>query len=285
MPRVTDLLAADDLIERSPRAGPGAAGRRPDARAADRSRPTATCACKISRAATKAFCWRSAIRPSAAMAAPIRSPAKSASARSRSSSSPRTLGFAVPLGRIAVTECQMINQFHGSATEPPRFTRGYGLVLRPVRAQGDVDGAGRPRAARARARRGGQGAGAGRGVRAVAFRQRAGDRLRRASEAAALRRLPGRARPGPPHARGVRGGAANASRRCRRPRNERAGLQLRLSRRADQADDPPRDPEGDRDPRLSGAVRQPRDADAVRLGHRRRAGDRRDPRARTTCSR
>ena len=38
-------------------------------------------------------------------------------------------GFAVPLGRIVVTECQMINQFHGSATEAPRFTRGYGLVF------------------------------------------------------------------------------------------------------------------------------------------------------------
>ena len=34
----------------------------------------------------------------------------------------------MPLGRIAVTECQMINQFEGSATEPPRFTRGYGLA-------------------------------------------------------------------------------------------------------------------------------------------------------------
>src|SRR5262249_53978493 len=44
----------------------------------------------------------------------------------------------------------------------------------------------------------------GRGVRAVAFRQRAVDRLRRASQAAALRRLPGRARPGAADARGVR---------------------------------------------------------------------------------
>src|SRR6266702_5439608 len=66
-------------------------------------------------------------------------------------------------------------------------------------------------------------------------------------------------------------------RRCRRPRNERASLQFRLSRRTDQADDPPRDPQGDRDPRLSGAVRQPRNADALWLGHRRRAGHRRDP--------
>jgi alpha-D-ribose 1-methylphosphonate 5-triphosphate synthase subunit PhnI len=38
-------------------------------------------------------------------------------------------GFNVPLGAITVTECQMINQFKGSATEPPRFTRGYGLAF------------------------------------------------------------------------------------------------------------------------------------------------------------
>ncbi len=37
------------------------------------------------------------------------------------------LGFAVPLGDITVTECQMVNQFKGSAVDPPRFTRGYGL--------------------------------------------------------------------------------------------------------------------------------------------------------------
>jgi alpha-D-ribose 1-methylphosphonate 5-triphosphate synthase subunit PhnI len=39
------------------------------------------------------------------------------------------IGFAVPLGRITVTECQMVNQFKGSATEPPCFTRGYGLAF------------------------------------------------------------------------------------------------------------------------------------------------------------
>ena len=39
------------------------------------------------------------------------------------------LGFAVALGRIKVTECQMVNQFKGSATVPPQFTRGYGLVF------------------------------------------------------------------------------------------------------------------------------------------------------------
>jgi len=39
------------------------------------------------------------------------------------------LGFAVPLGSVAVTECQMVNQFKGSTTEAPRFTRGYGLAF------------------------------------------------------------------------------------------------------------------------------------------------------------
>ncbi|MGE0565137.1 MAG: carbon-phosphorus lyase complex subunit PhnI [Pseudolabrys sp.] len=39
------------------------------------------------------------------------------------------VGFAVPLGTISVTECQMVNQFGGSATEAPRFTRGYGLTF------------------------------------------------------------------------------------------------------------------------------------------------------------
>ena len=39
------------------------------------------------------------------------------------------LGFAVSLGRVQVTECQMVNQFKGSAKQPPQFTRGYGLVF------------------------------------------------------------------------------------------------------------------------------------------------------------
>jgi alpha-D-ribose 1-methylphosphonate 5-triphosphate synthase subunit PhnI len=39
------------------------------------------------------------------------------------------VGFVVPLGPIALTECQMVNQFKGSATEAPCFTRGYGLAF------------------------------------------------------------------------------------------------------------------------------------------------------------
>jgi len=39
------------------------------------------------------------------------------------------VGFAVPLGSVALTECQMVNQFKGSASEAPCFTRGYGLTF------------------------------------------------------------------------------------------------------------------------------------------------------------
>ena len=42
---------------------------------------------------------------------------------------PEELGFEISLGDIAVTECQMVNQFKGSHTEPPQFTRGYGLAF------------------------------------------------------------------------------------------------------------------------------------------------------------
>ncbi len=42
---------------------------------------------------------------------------------------PEELGFPVPLGSVQVTECQMVNQFHGSRSVPPQFTRGYGLVF------------------------------------------------------------------------------------------------------------------------------------------------------------
>ncbi|WP_298919607.1 carbon-phosphorus lyase complex subunit PhnI [uncultured Roseobacter sp.] len=39
------------------------------------------------------------------------------------------LGFAVEIGEIQITECETVNQFKGSKTEPPQFTRGYGLVF------------------------------------------------------------------------------------------------------------------------------------------------------------
>ncbi len=42
---------------------------------------------------------------------------------------PDELEFAIEIGEIDVTECQMVNQFVGSAKVPPQFTRGYGLVF------------------------------------------------------------------------------------------------------------------------------------------------------------
>ncbi len=40
---------------------------------------------------------------------------------------PPELGFAIDIGDITLTECQMVHQFAGSKTVPPQFTRGYGL--------------------------------------------------------------------------------------------------------------------------------------------------------------
>ncbi len=42
---------------------------------------------------------------------------------------PPELGFAIDIGDVLLTECQMVNQFQGSASEPPQFTRGYGLCF------------------------------------------------------------------------------------------------------------------------------------------------------------
>lgn len=39
------------------------------------------------------------------------------------------LGFAIEIGQIDVTECETVNQFKGSRTEPAQFTRGYGLTF------------------------------------------------------------------------------------------------------------------------------------------------------------
>ena len=42
---------------------------------------------------------------------------------------PEELGFAIEIADITVTECQMVNQFRGSLSAPPQFTRGYGLTF------------------------------------------------------------------------------------------------------------------------------------------------------------
>ena len=42
---------------------------------------------------------------------------------------PEELGFALSVGDVALTECEMVNQFAGSKHQPPQFTRGYGLAF------------------------------------------------------------------------------------------------------------------------------------------------------------
>lgn len=39
------------------------------------------------------------------------------------------LGFSIEIGELTLTECETVNQFTGSKTEPAQFTRGYGLVF------------------------------------------------------------------------------------------------------------------------------------------------------------
>jgi alpha-D-ribose 1-methylphosphonate 5-triphosphate synthase subunit PhnI len=39
------------------------------------------------------------------------------------------LGFPIEIGEIEMTECQMVNQFQGSAEQAPCFTRGYGVAF------------------------------------------------------------------------------------------------------------------------------------------------------------
>ncbi|EEP92654.1 carbon-phosphorus lyase complex subunit PhnI [Yersinia kristensenii] len=42
---------------------------------------------------------------------------------------PEELGFALDIGEILLTECEMVNGFVSPESEPPHFTRGYGLVF------------------------------------------------------------------------------------------------------------------------------------------------------------
>jgi alpha-D-ribose 1-methylphosphonate 5-triphosphate synthase subunit PhnI len=39
------------------------------------------------------------------------------------------IGMTIPLGRMCLTECEMVNQFKGSDAAPPQFTTGYGLAF------------------------------------------------------------------------------------------------------------------------------------------------------------
>jgi len=128
MPRVTDFLADDDLIERSPGADTDAAvgdltqtplefpaGR--DVRLQNLARGDEGFLLALGYSTQRGY---GRTHP---FAGEIRMGEVEVSFHAEE------VGFAVPLGRITVTECQTVNQFQGSATEPPRFTRGYGLCF------------------------------------------------------------------------------------------------------------------------------------------------------------
>lgn len=128
MPRVTDLLAADDLVERSPTPDPeapvGDLTREPlsfpverDLRLQNLARGDEGFLLALGYSTQRGF---GRTHP---FAGEIRL------GEVEVEFCAEDVGFAVPLGRMTVTECQMINQFKGSASEPPRFTRGYGVAF------------------------------------------------------------------------------------------------------------------------------------------------------------
>jgi len=126
MPRVTDLLANDDLVERSPRADIGEP-------VGDLTHDP------LSFPVARDLRLQNLARGDEGFLLALGYSTQRGYGRNHPFAgeirlgevvveyTPPELGFAIPLGRIAVTECQMINQFRGSDTEPPRFTRGYGL--------------------------------------------------------------------------------------------------------------------------------------------------------------
>jgi alpha-D-ribose 1-methylphosphonate 5-triphosphate synthase subunit PhnI len=127
-PRVTDLLAADDLIERSATADPAAS-------VGDLTRDP------LSFPAERDLRLQNLARGDEGFLLALGYSTQRGYGRTHPFAGEirfgeievelfaEEVGFAVPLGRIAVTECQMITQFKGSPTEAPRFTRGYGLTF------------------------------------------------------------------------------------------------------------------------------------------------------------
>ncbi|HEY1544910.1 MAG TPA: carbon-phosphorus lyase complex subunit PhnI [Xanthobacteraceae bacterium] len=126
VPRVTDLLAHDDLIEPSPQA-------EPDQPVGDLTHDP------LSFPADRDLRLQNLARGDEGLMLALGYSTQRGYGRTHPFAgeirlgevelefTPPELGFSVPLGRVTFTECQMVNQFKGSATARPRFTRGYGL--------------------------------------------------------------------------------------------------------------------------------------------------------------
>ena len=128
MPRVTDLLAADDLIEPSPAEDPdqpvGDLTREPLAFPAERDLRLQTLA-----RGDEGFLLALGYSTQRGYARNHPFAGEIRMGEVAVEFTPPELGFAVEIGEITVTECQMVNQFAGSKSAPPQFTRGYGLVF------------------------------------------------------------------------------------------------------------------------------------------------------------
>jgi alpha-D-ribose 1-methylphosphonate 5-triphosphate synthase subunit PhnI len=125
-PRVTDIIAGEDLIERNPPAAPeapiGDLTREPLAFPVDRDLRLQNLARGDEGfVLAMGYSTQRGFGRNHPFAAEIRMGEVAVELFVED------LGFAVPLGDITVTECQMVNQFVGHGDEPARFTRGYGL--------------------------------------------------------------------------------------------------------------------------------------------------------------
>lgn len=127
MPRVTDLLGAEGLIEPAPAAEdttPGDITRTPPSYPAPRdvrlqalARGDEGFLLAMGYSTQRGYGW------SHPFAAEIRHGHVAVEIV------PPELGFLVTIGEIDLTECQMVNQFEGNENTPPQFTSGYGLAF------------------------------------------------------------------------------------------------------------------------------------------------------------
>lgn len=127
MPRVTDLIGAEGLIERSP--------------ADDGDEPFDITRAPVSYPVDRATRLQTLARGDEGFLLALGYSTQRGFARTHPfvgeirfgdvevSFFAEEFGFEVSLGTVQVTECQMVTQFHGSAEAPPQFTRGYGLVF------------------------------------------------------------------------------------------------------------------------------------------------------------
>lgn len=128
MPRVTDLLAGEDLIEREEidmdAAAPGDLTREPLDYPVDRDlRLQALARGDEGFLLALGYSTQRGYGRTHPFAGEIRMGEVEVEV------SVEGIDFPVTIGEITVTECEMINQFAGSKSKPPQFTRGYGLTF------------------------------------------------------------------------------------------------------------------------------------------------------------